>query len=131
MRYTTHLLVDRDGSVYARMTTPEGEDPDLEPWMLYKVRNEGWKVRTQDPYDPGIATHGYADWRGVADNLATAVRVLISDESDHTDESAAAALEAAQAALDDYDVAVMEVSVAEHEHDEDDPDEEETDGSGG
>ncbi len=115
MKRVTYLLKDENSNVRARMTLPEEESVSLEPWMVHNINQRGWRLEAWETLDSGVQIHGWADWQGVADNLATVVRTFLSEGEDapETEESFEAFLQQAQAALDDYHVAQMEVSVAD------------------
>lgn len=112
MKRVTYLLKDDIGDVRARMTLAEDATVALEPWMIYNINQRGWRLEAWDREDSGVQIHGWADWEGVADNLATVVKVLLDDERQLSEEESEQVLAQAQAALDDYHVAQMEVSVA-------------------
>jgi len=112
MKRVTYLLKDEYGTVRARMTMPEDAPVSLEPWMVHNVHLRGWRLEGWGRDDSGVQVHGWANWEGVADNLATVVRVLLDFDNLDDDEAVERLLEEAQAALDDYHVAQMEVSVA-------------------
>lgn len=113
MKKVTYLLKDIYGSVQARMTLPEGESVTLEPWMVHHINQRGWRLEAWEMADSGVQIHGWADWKGVADTMATALRALLADDSEEVGPEWEALLAQAQSALDDYHVAEMEVSVAQ------------------
>lgn len=127
MKRTTHLLRDATGEVRAVVRGPEGQDPQVEPWMLHGIRSAGWKMESWDTHEVGVEVHGFADWMAVADNLAACLRMLLSDDVAPTPAEMDVLFEQAQGALDDYDVAHMEVVMAGPDGEE--PDEEDDDGS--
>lgn len=112
MKRVTYLLKDENSNVRARMTLPEEESVSLEPWMVHNINQRGWRLEAWETLDSGVQIHGWADWQGVADNLATVMRVMLAEE-EFSEEEAEQVLEQAQQALDDYHVAQMEVSVAQ------------------
>lgn len=124
MKRTRYLIKDGAGDVRANVVLPEEEPLRLEPWMLHNVQTRGWSVEAKQESQSGVEMHGYADWRSVADNLATVLRVLLDDQHDLPPAEAEQMLEAAQVALDDYATAVMEVGLVEPdpEHDDDEGD---------
>lgn len=128
MKRVTYLLRDATGRVAAEVVTPEGEVPDIPLWMIHNINESGWTLVQRETVESGVAAHGYANWQGVADNLAACLRVMLDDSRELSEEEAEQMLEQAQAALDDYDMAHLEVSVAtvefnpdvEHEEDGED-----------
>lgn len=115
MKRITYLLRDERGIVRARMVIPEGDGVVPEPWMVHNINSRGWLLEAWEIKDSGIQMHGWADWKGVADDMATALRAVLSyaEEAVETDEEGQALLEQVRMALDNYHVAEMEVSVAE------------------
>lgn len=111
MKRDLYVVRDAIGHRVAEILTPEGETPEIETWMAENVRNRGWSIekiiRPQSEHQ--IDVHGYADWRSIAGELAEAIRPILSGgDSEQDDEEI---LSGAQAALDAYDVALMEVSM--------------------
>lgn len=112
MKRVHYVLVDHRLSILARMTLPEGEPVELDPWMIHGIQHRGWSLKSGDPEESGVTAHGWADWQGVADNLAAVLRPMLDDSVSLSEEEAEQLLKQAEAALDDYRVAHMEVSVA-------------------
>ena len=112
MKRITYLLKDSLGTVQARMTAPEPEGVVLEPWMIHNINQRGWRVEAWETTESGVQIHGWADWRNVAHTLAATVEDLLRYD-EMSDAEGEAFLEEAQAALDIYRVAEMEVSVAQ------------------
>lgn len=113
MKRVTYLLKDEVSTVRARWVLPESEHPTLEPWMIHSVRTRGWRLEAwEDERESGVQIHGWADWQSVADNLASVLKVLLSDNGFESEEEAEALLEQARGFLDDYEVAQLEVVMA-------------------
>jgi hypothetical protein len=113
MKRVTYLLKDEMGSVQARWTLPEKDTPALEPWMIHNHQVRGWRLEAWEAADSGVQIHGWADWHGVADGLAEALRVFLDEDAGfETEEQAEEFHERSKAALDNYYVAQMEVNVA-------------------
>lgn len=113
MKRVTYLLKDAYGTVHARMTLPEEENVSLEPWMVHHINHRGWRLEAWEAVDLGVQIHGWADWHGVAETMATVLRSLLDHGEEWTEDEEAALMEQARSALDDFHVAEMEVSVAE------------------
>jgi hypothetical protein len=113
VKRTDYLLKQPDGTVRARLVGQEGEGVSLEPWMIEGINNRGWRLESWTTKDPGIATHGMADWRGVANSLATVLGAILEDGREPNDEADEQLLAQARSAIDDFEVAQMEESVAQ------------------
>lgn len=112
MKRTTYLLKDLSGRVQARILEAEDHTVSLQPWMLHCVNQRGWSIESWETHDSGVETHGWADWQAVAARLAQVVEQVVSDErTEWSDEDGEALLEQAQAALDGYHLAEMEVGM--------------------
>lgn len=114
MKRIIYVLVDDGGRVQARMTIPEGESVPLEPWMAHGVNRMGWRLTAVASDESGVVAHGWADWRAVADNMATVLGIMLSEDFDFSDEAMLEdVLTHARNVVDDYHVAEMEVGIAE------------------
>lgn len=113
MKRTDYLLKALDGTVMARLVGQEDESISLEPWMIEGINHQGWRLESWNTRDSGIATHGWADWRTVANSLASVISLVLEDGREVNEEADEQLLAQAQSALDDYHVAQMEESVAE------------------
>lgn len=118
MKREHYVLRDNRGVMKAAVTTMEGADPEIEPWMAENIRSRGWSLRkfipilAEDHNEDEIEIHGYVDWKAVAHSLAAALRPLLSDEHEvDNEEQAEEFLEQAQQALDAFDVAQMEAAL--------------------
>lgn len=116
MRRIEYLLKDAAMVTRARVTCMENEDPVLEPWMTEAVKHRGWFL-TKGYSAFETTQHGGSNWQSIAEQLSEALRMAVTDEDgeDLTEEATEQAVEAiherAIAALDAYDLAVMELSM--------------------
>lgn len=128
MKRITYLLRDVTGVARARVIAGENETVTLEPWMIQNVTTRGWVVERWVENESGIEVHGWADWQQVSDRLAAALRTLLNDEpldEDHAEQY----LDMARAALEQYEIAQMEVAVALPDASKETPEEGDSDGS--
>jgi hypothetical protein len=119
-----HVVRDSRGIAKAVIITTGEEPPEIEPWMAENVRNRGWSIEAVEDFQKNdIEVHGHANWKVVADELATALRPLLDESAEiDSEEQSEEFLANAQAALDAYDVTHMEVSMVRVTQDEEEPD---------
>lgn len=113
MKRTHYLLKDMTGSVQAWLTSPDGEDVTLAPWMIHNIQHRSWRLEAWETTSAGVEIHGWVDWKKVADNFASVISLMLEDGREADEEADEQLLAQAQSALDDYHVAQMEISVAE------------------
>lgn len=109
-----HQLLDPEGTVQARVWAPEGESPEVAPWMLYKICSHGWSIVAMESSSPGVEVHGYVNWREVAQGLADVMAVVIDVEEFDWQDTAAAddLMERGKQAFENFQVAQMEYALA-------------------
>lgn len=112
MKRQRYIIRNATGEAVAEVQTRDGEEPELEPWMIENINHAGWSVQRFDSVQSDVNLHGYVNWQQVATALAEALRPVLDDTRAISDEEEAEGiLDAAQQALDAYDVAVMEASL--------------------
>ena len=105
-----HVLTDPHGTIKARFYSLPDHEPEVPPWVTEHIHSKGWMMRKIEERQELPVMHGQVDWQQIADGLAGVVRVLLSDEEEWSEENDEI-IEQAQQALDDYNLAHMEVGI--------------------
>lgn len=105
-----HVLTDPYGMVKAHFYSHPDHEPEVPPWVTEHIQHKGWVLRRIEEKQELPVMHGQVNWQQIADGLAGVVRVLLSDEEEWSEENDEI-IEQAQQALDDYNLAHMEIGI--------------------
>lgn len=113
MNRQRYVIRNSIGESVAEILTPDGQTPEVPPWVAENIHSSGWSIEKFEVVKTDVEIHGAVDWKRVAEEMAVPLRQMLADDVPaETEEQVEEIFGQAQQALDGFDVAMMEVSMA-------------------